>query len=478
MADTFADRYSLEPWSGWSINQRDWWVPEVLWAWRQTSNYQRVVPLRVNFAAVATKKMTWTGLYHLEPNYNSVPDTSLWLEKMYPAGWYQEMTLNTYAGGMGLHKFHPLITFFNAGGGQGALRELTRQYVTAAMMDQLETQIFHGFLKKSTYKVAGGVAGTGGFSEIAAADLYNPTIGEELSLDFKYMKIAPPNTGGPVGQLAFVSPGQTYAVKNDNTNWRSILQYSDWGIQKYFNGEVGSFRGVRFVETPINVLFNHGTLTCCSTILAAVDPGDGAPDPETTTIDGVKRAGQKTVSGSVEPTYYIQLGAIEADFLVGWDTNLATTMALFAEGQIVTLHTLKSDGNTNPYDVEHAPTAPADGTVTYRQIKSVDTVNGRITLDQPVQKPLQTDLGSGIYGYASIGVHIHAGIHMGAPGGVVGGFAQPPALMFPPTVDDRMAQYRATWDGVYEYEPFKPEVYHIIYSAGQVSMRGFMGTGG
>jgi len=56
-----------------------------------------------------------------------------------------------------------------------------------------------------------------------------------------------------------------------------------------------------------------------------------------------------------------------------------------------------------------------------------------------------------------------------APGAVVGGFAQPPKLMFPPAIDDREAMYRITWDSIHNYGLFRPETAVVIFSAGYVS---------
>ena len=96
--------YGQEPWSAIDIKERDWYVPELQQAFRQTSNYSQMVPVRVDFTAVRTKKMIWTGMWGLEPDITPIATRSLWLPTMYPDGFQIEMTLDSYGGKVGLHK--------------------------------------------------------------------------------------------------------------------------------------------------------------------------------------------------------------------------------------------------------------------------------------------------------------------------------------------------------------------------------------
>jgi hypothetical protein len=61
---------------------------------------------------------------------------------------------------------------------------------------------------------------------------------------------------------------------------------------------------------------------------------------------------------------------------------------------------------------------------------------------------------------------------------VVGGFAQPPQLHTPPAVDDLEALYRFSWDGYYDYSPFRTEAAVVVYSAGYTSYAGKKAKGG
>jgi len=75
---TFDGYYSLEPWSAWDINQRDWYVPELQRAFRQTVSLSQLVPVKVDFSAMKTKKMIWTGLWGLEPDISAIGARELW----------------------------------------------------------------------------------------------------------------------------------------------------------------------------------------------------------------------------------------------------------------------------------------------------------------------------------------------------------------------------------------------------------------
>lgn len=74
----FDTYYGTEPWSAIDIKERDWYVPELQFAFRQASNYSQMVPIKVDFAALRTKKMIWTGLWGLEPDITAIGARDIW----------------------------------------------------------------------------------------------------------------------------------------------------------------------------------------------------------------------------------------------------------------------------------------------------------------------------------------------------------------------------------------------------------------
>lgn len=470
--------YYAEPWSGWDLNLRNWWVPTIIVEFMQRSYLSQMVPVRVDPSTLGTKKMIWTGVYTLEPNWNEIDDVSWWLEKMYPAGWQQEIEMKSYGSGMGLHKYHPLVTFWKMGGGQNALRQITKSFVADAMVRQIEQQVLNAYVQKSAFYVVGHNR-TEGVAALTATDTYDLEYGARANVDFEYMHLV--SQGQIPTQAAFLSPGQAHAIRTSSSDWIDLQKYTEFGLRRVLNWELGAYRGIgRFLRHPVNTLYNHGTLVVNAPVTGSISPGDGAPDPNSETIDGVRYVGQKD-SG----TRYIQLSAPESTSTWNWDVpndQAAGNMSLFQAGDIITIAAEQNAGTVLPFNVQYGP-HPSDGTITHRQIVSVDETNHRLVLDRPVQKPFTTILEGttdgvdAVYAYVSKGLHVHAAIHVSRPGAVVGAFADPPALMFPAPFDDRMAQYRVTWDGVYEYQMFRPEYYHIVFSAGVVSFRGEMRLG-
>jgi len=446
---TTATYYGLEPWSAIDIKERDWYVPELQRAFRQGSNYSQLVPIQVDFNAVRTKKMIWTGLWNLEPDITAIGARALWLDTMHPDGWQVELELASYGGKIALNKYDELITFFRSGGRQaGTLAPICNDLMRFAIVDHLEKQIRNAFLGLPMRYIVGG--GTG-FGDIAGTDVFDPDMAMDVCLEFAYNEVLDPNNPNGVSAVAFASPGQIYQAQQDET-YIARAQYNDNNANALMRYEMGMYKGLRYVQHPINTLWNCGTIKAQATVSEAVSAGDGAPDPASTTMYGAYKVGQQ--SG---PTRYIQLG-----------TMLEGAITDFDVGDKVSIHTERSDGDTQPYTVVNAP-LPTDGTKVDRVIQAIDTTNNRLTFDKPIQKDYDTDLGSTVYAYVTKALHIHAAVVIAAPGAVVGGFAQPPKIMFPPAIDDREAMYRITWDSVHNYGLFRPETAVVIFSAGYAS---------
>ncbi len=134
---------------------------------------------------------------------------------------------------------------------------------------------------------------------------------------------------------------------------------------------------------------------------------------------------------------------------------------------IVTIHTQRtaSYGITDGVD-------PFEGKAEFRRIVGIDTGNDRITFDRPIMDDFDTDLGGGVYGYVTKGLNVHASIFVGAPNGVVAGVGQPPRLYTPPPVDDLMSVNRFSWDAYVGHQPYRPEVFEVVFSAGSTRVKG------
>jgi len=458
--------YGDEPWSAWDINQRDWYVPLLQRAYHQRSNFGAMVPVKVDFTAQRTGTIIWTGLMDLEPAIDSIGLRDMWLQSNYTDGWQMRINMTHYGDKIALHKYDPLVTFFTASGrGASGLAGLCRELMGNAIVDTMELQIRNAFLSAPVRYISGG--GTG-FSAISSSDVLDPDLFMDVQLNFAYSEVVDPNASGGLSAVAYSSPGVIHSVQG-RSDYLSRRQYTSEGFRELLRYEVGAWKGVRMINHPLNTLYNMGNITAQAPVTAAITPGDGAPDPGSdgsgTKVMGTYEMGQKAGS----QTHYIQLGT----FSTGSISDLAV-------GDMITIHTRKSAGTTAPYDVADAP-YPTDGTISNRVIVSIDTGNARICVDKPILKDYTTeganDAGTGEYAFVTKGQHIHATILASAPGGVVGGFAQPPQLHVPPAVDDLEAMFRLSWDGYYQYSLFRTEPIAVIFSAGYVSHQGYKKLG-
>jgi hypothetical protein len=251
--------------------------------------------------------------------------------------------------------------------------------------------------------------------------------------------------------FCITSPAATYAVRNDGSGeWLTRNQYANPGI--LVNGEIGMYEDCRFVTTPMLTLWNCGPVINQTTITASITVGDGAPDPDTTKVDDVWMVGQ---SGATH-------GISVAD------------SSGFSVGQRVTLHTARPAANgvkatlngvtwNSPYNIERRIVRIPDGTT--------------LQFDEPITNNYyQTDLGGGVYGYVTYGRPVHAAVFLLGPDAVVAGVVQPPQTYEPPTVDDRMAIWRFSWDATLKYQPFYTNRFLVHFFAGPVDENGAVTT--
>lgn len=357
------------------------------------------------------------------------------------------------------------MTFFTSGGGAGDLAGLSRQLLGNSIVDTMEVQIRNAFLGLPVaYYVGGGT----GFSDISDEDMFDPDMAADIQLGFAYHEVVDPNSPGGMTAVAYASPGQVYSAQKDE-DYVSIRKYNAEGMKQLLRYEVGETKGIRYINHPVNTLYNCGNITAQAPVTLAINAGDGAPDPKADgsgeKVMGTYEVGQKAGS----QVHYIQLGS----FTIGGIASLK-------KGDKISVHTRKSPGASAPFDVAGAP-LPTDGTKVDRVIQSVDAENGRIALDKPIMRDYTAeganDCEAGEYAFVTKGQHIHVAVIQAAPGAVVGGFAQPPQLHVPPAVDDLEALFRLSWDGYYDYNRFRTETAVVVFSAGYVNFQGHIRTG-
>lgn len=363
---------------------------------------------------------------------------------------------------MALHKYDELISYWQKNGRAG-LRPIIDNglgYMMVQIMDKLARNAFLYGALSGGYNLVG--SSTGDFSDLDATEKMTTQLLDSVHLGMQYRDVPYANsTSGVPGQLLCITtPGVYYDLQQEATEVGNANAFID--IKKYadprsvLNKEVGTYHQVRFLVTPDAMLWNCGPLVHQASIKAAVSAGDGAPDPSTTSVDGVKNVGQITGDGTIKR--YIQL-----------DTGDA---ANFAVNDMVTIHVDRTStfGVTNGVDFR-------DGKLVVRRVVAVDTDTDRIQLHQPVMEDFDTDLGGAVYGYVSKGQHVHTALFIGGSDGVVQGVAQPPRIHTPAPIDDFESMYRVSFDSYMGYQMFEPEVFEVWYGAGSHKVKGPMVSG-
>lgn len=289
--------------------------------------------------------------------------------------------------------------------------------------------------------------GRSDFNSITVTDKFSIPMLDDIHLGMSYRDV--PYASSPSGDVGtivgIISPGVFYDIQRNSSDkdWLIPMAYSrPVSLLRY---EVGTYRNVRWIVTPKQTLWNTGSITEQRTITSSAVAGAGSPS---TKVDGVYRVGQTSAAK------YLQLDAGPTDIMAN---------------DIITIHKTRSNTNGVTNGVDYT-----EGTLMNRRVISVDTVNHRITLDQPIMVDFDTDLGGGVYGYVTKGVHIHASTFIGGPDAIVTGVGRPVELHTPPPVDDFDSVYRYSWDSYLGHQVYNPKVAETVFSAGSVRMVGEM----
>lgn len=308
------------------------------------------------------------------------------------------------------------------------------------MVESLDRLARNAYLS-SFYKVFAG--GATGFDNLASDDTFDVTVARGLKLRMEYM---PDVMTNPL--FAITSPAATYAVRNGTSSdeWVSRNQYANPAI--LVNGEIGMYEDCRFITSPLMTLWNCGTILQQTYVTTSIAVGDGAPDPDSDTVEGVWNVGQAGATHGIT----------------------VNSTSGFAVGDYVTLHTVRNTSQDathvlngvkwdHHYNLERRIVAIPDGTTLQ--------FNEPITVDW-----YQTDLGSGKYAYITKGRPVHAAIFIMGPNSVVAGVIQPPQTYTPAPIDDTEAIWRFSWDAYMKYQLMFSNRMLVYFFAGTIDVNG------
>jgi hypothetical protein len=454
MADPITDYYADNPVEVLDKNQRVWYDPDVLLLFRKRALFSNITTYTRNLGDVRATSMVVSQILEPHSNFNALATRQLWLPAMHVDSRSVEITFQHHGGKVALHEYDDLVTYWKADA-RGGLRGILNRVLGINIVDVHDylarNAMIQGALEQTGYVYYAGSATD--FDDIDAADVFKPEYATEIQLGMKYREVAgalnPDGSAGAV--VCYTSPGVIFDLQKD-PDWVEVAKYADPG--RLFRYEVGSYKNVRFVESPRLVLWNAGTVEFQCALSAAAHAGDGSPNPGATKVDGTYMVGQ-TSDGIV---HYLQLAAVPIT---------GTLLANVQVNDIISIHIARTSayGVTNGLD-------PFDGRVHNRRVVSIDTDNDRISLDKPIMLDFATDLGSGVYGYVTKGFNVHSSIFVGAPQGIVTGVAAPIRLHTPPPIDDLESIYRYSWNDRMGHQPYAPEVFEIVFSAGAVRFKG------
>lgn len=446
----FDQFYGDTPVSALDQNQRDWYHPIVDTLFRTQSVYTGLVRFYQNLGAINAKNMIINQILDIHADFDPLGLRDIWMPASHLDSRQLSVTFSRYGGKVAYHEYDDIITFWKQNRAGGMARILQGQ-LGNHMVTVHDMLTRNAFLNLPFQQYVGGGSD---LSVIGTGDTMTLGLADEMWLGFGYrdvpMAINPMVPQANSGQLLCVTtPGVVFDLRQgatDNEDWLPIMKYVRPELA--FRYEVGSLRGTRYLQTPRATLWNCGSVETQLEIAGAVSAGDGAPDPETTQVDGTYNVGQKAA------THYVQLEAFDSDNAL-------------AIGDIVTVHIDRTSafGITDGVDYR-------DGKLHNRRVVALNYSDNRISFDKPIMVDMSVDLGGGVYGYITKGRHIHTSTFIAGPDAVVGGVGRPPVMKAPPPVDDFEQVFRFSWNGYEGFNTFRPEVAEVVYSAGTIKVVG------
>lgn len=366
---------------------------------------------------------------------------------------------------MSLHRESEMFSYWERGGG-GTGRGLW-QIITSSLgqviVDHMDSLSRNAYFSHP-YPVMGLSSATG-FDGIDTDDKMTTELLDNVWLtmrDTPKVFSALPVATDPNSIFCITTAGVVHDLKREVGTGPGALAFVPvsmyQGGTNLMTGELGSWRGIRFIESQFAKLHNTGTITHQTEIKAAVKPGDGAPDPATTKVEGAYMVGQPSA------THYITVQDASG----------------FAPGDRVTVHKLR---HTAPTLAANGAKGVLNGVVFTDPmaqdlvIHSIDTSGGAgahtITFREPYMmiqeagKGLETDLGSGVYGYVTLGQTIHTALFLDpSRQGIIAGVAQPPVIYTPKPIDDYESMFRVAYDFYLKYQMWDARAYHLAFLTG------------
>lgn len=444
VATTFDTAYGQNPWSGIDRKTIPYYVPELANTFRRYNVYAGFTTFAVSLLQNNATEMYFTEIYDLEYSKGTIDNHALWMDTQYFDSRRLRIYTQSYGGKVAIHKHDPRVSYWRQSGGD--IRQISRGALGLSMTQQIDELTRDAYLSGPFWIVQGhasdgkSAAGYADFSSLTSTDKFDPDVASTIWFIMNDKMV--PGANDPTGlggrtMFAVTSHAVWHDLITDTTTtFRDNLNtlQDRTGLMNY---EMGTYLNSRYIQTPLNVLWNCGTIEVQTTLTADIALGSGAAS----TVDTVYTVGQSALRTS------------DTNADAGQRYISVTDATGLSAGDVITIHKTRTTnyGVTNGVDFK-------ESTLTNRRIISISGNN--LALDKPI---LKCEYVQG--NYVTKALHIHATVFIGGPRGVVWAVTQAPAMYAPPVVDDRMAQVRFTWDMTSFPQPFKPEWFYVVYSA-------------
>lgn len=465
--------YDQNPIAAWDRNRWTVYDPAINVAFRTNSLLTPMVnwtPLEAFGGGNAPTVVTGREALPGHSNHNTIDVRAKYINAAYMDSRERRITAPYHYGGkVQLDSYDSLINMWQNGGAQGFIDGILRQHLANDIVTQHEKIARDMILTHTNVKTYAN--GAANFSAMSAnsAYLFDPTVLRDMKLRLsfrsmfalqQYGEYAQPLPGMNEG-LIMTTPGVFHSIW-DNLNHEYIQRLNILQDKSILNGSIISYEGFNFMESHLLTMWNCGAITKQVAVTAPITAGDGAPDPDSTTVDSTWYVGQSS-SGL---THYVQC------------SDLGTSQ--FAAGDIVTLHTARtaSWGVTDGVDI-------TDGDTMTLEVLSVDENNERLTFRQPVMADFPTGTGyTTLAGSGSVGtgyafitkaMHVHPMYVFGARGGSTFAIRRPVQLHMPQPVDDFESVWRVSWDEYGGPNKWNGDLAELHFVAGSFGNRGSVG---
>ena len=377
--------------------------------------------MKEDFRARDTGVINYTEVMDTDPNYNGFSEDTLWLPGAHLDSRSVNISLEIHGDVIKTSEYNELVNYWN----NGDLRGLVNGKLGQNQVDYLDILARNAFLEAPYKQFASGCANR---ADLEKTNIFTPDLVEE-SRTLMEERNVPGVQSVDDSDLQTLVCATTPRVVNQmrtaaGSKWVEVNMYHRSG--RIFNGEIGTWGGVRFIKTNRLWLRNYGTTVAQTTLDGATLAGEGAA----ALVDKVYTPGQG--------------GATKKYIVVADDPTTK-----FKVGEWVTIHSAPLG----------ALPLEADGTQETRRVESVTASGKKIAFDRPLLKPHANG------DYVTYGLDIHTSIFLGGPG-VVYGVGERPHVLNLPTIDDMAMIRRFGWRAFIKFQLFRPEMFQVIESAG------------